>query len=227
MNKKEFFGGMQAAVPVCLGLIPVGISYGLLAVQAGLNRFQTVLMSAAVMAGSSQLMAVSMIGQAAIISIVVAVFFVNLRHIVMSSSVMSRLDRTSLSTKLLCAFALCDESFALFSLSEGGSSSKLLGANTAMYIAWVLSSFAGCVLGQILPEVVSRSFGVAVYAAFLAMLAPNMVSNKGIFWLVVLAAVMNTLLQLLLPSSWAVIIAMILSAGIGTFFVEVPSDEKQ
>ena len=89
--------------------------------QAGRSRLQTVLMSVLVRAGSSQLMAVGMLGSATALSILAAVFFVNLRHIVMSSCVMSRLEHTSLREKLLCAFALCDASFALFSLSDNQS----------------------------------------------------------------------------------------------------------
>lgn len=61
----SFVRGAKKALPVCLGIIPVGISYGMLAVQAGLSLFQPVLMSVTVMAGSSQLMAVGMLGSTA------------------------------------------------------------------------------------------------------------------------------------------------------------------
>ena len=226
MNREQFYEGVKSAVPVCLGIIPVGISYGLLAMQAGLSRLQTVLMSVLVMAGSSQLMAVGMLGSATILSILTAVFFVNLRHIVMSSAVMSRLKHTSLRKKLLCAFALCDESFALFSLSGSQSAAQLLGANAALYGTWVVSSAAGCVLGQFLPEVVAKSFGVAFYAAFLAMLLPNAARSRRIALLVLLAAGMNTVLQRFLPASWAVILSMVVSAAIGTCFAEAESDAQ-
>ena len=78
MRKKAFTAGTKAALPICLGLIPIGISYGLLALQAGLTQFETVLMSVLVMAGSSQLMVVGMIGKATVMAMVTAVFFVNL-----------------------------------------------------------------------------------------------------------------------------------------------------
>lgn len=220
MERTSFRRGMSGAIPVCLGIIPVGISYGLLAVQAGLSKLQAVLMSVLVMAGSSQLMAVGMIGQATAFSIITAVFFVNLRHIVMSCSVMSRLEKTSLWKKLLCAFALCDESFALFSLEGSRSAAHLLGANTAIYGTWILSSFAGCMMGQLLPQFISKSFGIAFYAAFLAMLVPNAAKSKGVLYLVLLSAGINTVLQQLLPVSWAVILSMIISAAAGTYFVE-------
>lgn len=223
MNREQFYAGAGSAAPICLGIIPVGISYGLLAMQAGLSRLQTVLMSVLVMAGSSQLMAVGMLGSATILSILTAVFFVNLRHIVMSSSVMCRFEHTSLREKLLCAFALCDESFALFSLSGSQSAAQLLGANTALYGTWVVSSAAGCVLGQFLPEVVAKGFSIAFYAAFLAMLIPNAAKSSRIALLVLLAAGINTVLRLFLPVSWAVILSMVVSAAIGTCFVEAES----
>ena len=226
MRKQEFSAGAKAALPICLGLIPIGISYGLLALQAGLTQFETVLMSVLVMAGSSQLMAVGMIGKAAVAAIVTAVFFVNLRHLVMSSAVMSRMGPAPLGVKLLCAFPLCDESFALFSLSGSRSAFYLLGANTALYGAWVLASVLGAVIGQFLPEVVAKSFGVAFYASFLALLLPSARRSRGIALLVALAAGMNTVLQLFLPVSWAVILSMVASAAVGTFFVEVRDDEQ-
>ena len=226
MKRELFVNGAKGAVPVCLGIIPVGISYGLLAMQAGLSRVQTVLMSILVMAGSSQLMAVGMLGSATIVSILTAVFFVNLRHIVMSSSVMNRLERTPLREEFLCAFALCDESFALFSLSGNQSAAQLLGANTALYGTWVVSSAAGCVLGRFLPEVVAKSFGVAFYASFIALLMQNVQKSRRVALLVLLAAAMNTVLQLFLPVSWAVILSMVISAAIGTFFVEAENNEQ-
>ncbi len=227
MRKKELISGTRAAGPVCLGLIPIGISYGLLALQAGLTGVEAVLMSVLVMAGSSQLMVVGMIGQATVPAMVAAVFFVNLRHLVMSSAVMGRMEPTPLRVKLASAFSLCDESFALYSLSGSRSAYYLLGANTALYGAWVAASALGAAAGQLLPEVVAKSFGVAIYASFLALLLPSAQKSRGVALLILLAAGMNTALQLLLPVSWAVILSMVVSAAIGTFFVEVQDDEQE
>lgn len=220
MERSPFGRGIKCALPICLGIIPVGISYGLLAIQAGLSQAEAVMMSVFVMAGSSQLMAIGMIGETSVVSIVTAVFFVNLRHIVMSCSVMNRLEKVPLGKRLLCAFALCDESFALFSLSDERSAEYLLGTNTLLYATWVLSSFAGCMMGQILPEVISKSFGVAFYAAFLAMLVPNTFENKGILRLVLLTAMVNTALRFLIPTSWSIIISMLVGAVVGACFLE-------
>lgn len=225
-DRFDFTAGAKAALPICLGLIPTGIPYGLLALRAGLTRLEAVLMSALVMAGSSQLMVAGMIGSASLVAMIAAVFFVNLRHLVMSSAVMSRMEPAPLGVKLLGAFSLCDESFALFSLSGSRSAAYLLGANTALYGTWVLASALGAGIGQFLPEVVAKSFGVAFYASFLALLLPGAQSSRSIAVLVLLAAGMNALLQLFLPVNWAVILSMVVSAAIGAFFVEVPDDEQ-
>ena len=227
MDRKKVLDGARSSIPICLGLIPIGISYGLLAVEAGLTKFQTVLMSATVMAGSSQILAVGMIGQAGVITIVIAVFLINLRHMVMSCSVMNDIKKTPLVRKLFYAFTLSDESSALFLLSAKKSEAFLLGANVTIYLTWVLGSFLGCMLGDFLPELVAKSFGVAFYASFVAMLMPHVKKSLGIALLVLLAAVMNTLLQLVLPVSWAMIISMIASAAIGTFFVKEDEDAAE
>ncbi len=220
MKDNRFFYGAKCALPICLGLIPVGISYGLLAIQSGLSSFQTVLMSVLVMAGSSQLMAVGMLSSATIPSIIIAVFCINLRHIVMSSSVMSKLKHVPMYKKLLCAFALCDESFALFSFSGTSNAMQLLGTNTALYMTWVLSSLVGCIAGQLLPESISKGFSIAFYASFIALLTPHATKSRSIFYLIMLAAGMNTGLQFFISPSWSLIISMVASAFVGTLFME-------
>lgn len=220
MNK-HFLSDMKSSIPACLGVIPVGISIGLLGVQAGLNEAETISMSTLVMAGSSQLMALNMITQGASFStIIVGTFFINLRHIVMSSSVMQRITQTTLPQRLLGTFALCDESFAIYSLSDDNSYPFLLGTNTALYISFVGSTMIGSLITGFLPQIVIDSFGIAFYAAFLGLLLPGVKHNDKLIILVALTAILNCLLQCLLPASWSVILAMVLGAFVGVFFVD-------
>ena len=218
---KKFSSGMKASIPACLGVIPVGISFGLLAVKAGLTNFEAVLMSASVMAGAAQLMSISMITEGAALSaIILGTFFINLRHIVMSSSVMNRLKSASLPQKLAAAFALCDESFALYSLSEEDSFHFLLGINSALYGSFILSTLIGSLMTGFLPQILVDSFGIALYAAFLVLLLPSIRDNQRLILLVVITALLNWLMQLFLPPSWSLILAMVLGAAAGVFFVE-------
>ena len=220
MERKEFEKGIKLALPVCLGILPVAISFGLVAVQAGLTRLQSILMSAFVMAGSAQFAAVGMWANAGFFPIVLVTFFINLRYLVMSGSLFSRFGKTTAAEKFLSAFPLSDESFAITSLSDSCCPSLLIGANTIIYAVWVLGAVLGAFLGDILPSVISDGFGVAFYAVFLAMLVPAMKNSRGILGVVALTALLNILLGLILPATWSIIISMVAAAFIGTFFVE-------
>ena len=219
MNKR-FLLGMKASIPACLGVIPVGISFGLLAVKVGLSNFEAILMSASVMAGAAQLMSIGMIAQGAAVSaIILATFFINLRHIVMSSSVMHRMRKAVLSQRLVGAFALCDESFAIYSLSDEDSFQFLLGINSALYGSFILSTLIGSLMTGFLPLIVIDSFGIALYAAFLGLLLPSVKHNLQLIVLVVGTGLLNWLLQFLFPPSWSLILAMVLGAAIGVFYI--------
>lgn len=218
---KRFVDGVKACIPPCLGVIPVGISIGLLGVQAGLTPLEVILMSAIVMAGSAELLAISMITQGAALStIIIGTFFINLRHIVMSSSAMQRIKETTLTQRLIAAFALCDETFAVFSLSKDHSYPFLLGANTALYVAFVGSTIIGTFLTNFLPQIVIDSFGIAFYAALLGLLIPGIQHNGKLIALVIITVLLNCLFQLFMPASWSIILVMLVGAFIGVYLVD-------
>lgn len=79
--------GLRAAWPICLGYVPIGLAFGVLAQKAGLSPLAVGVMSALVFAGSAQFIAVAMLGAGAgIASIIATTFAVNLRHLLMSSA---------------------------------------------------------------------------------------------------------------------------------------------
>ena len=53
--------GLNAGWPICLGYLPIGMAFGVLAQKAGLTPFQIGLMSIMVFAGSAQFIAISML----------------------------------------------------------------------------------------------------------------------------------------------------------------------
>ena len=119
-----------------------------------------------------------------------------------------------------------DESFAVFSLSEEKNFPFLMGCNTLFCSTWVASTALGCVLNNFLPPIVADSCAIAFYAAFLAMLIPVVRKSIPILLLVLLTAAVNTLLQVFIPSSWAVVFSMVGCAAIGTFFVPAEKEEE-
>ena len=107
-------GGIKAAWPICIGYIPLGLAFGILAQKAGFDWLDIGIMSAIVFAGSSQFIAVSMLGAgAAPPSIILTTFAVNLRHVLMSSALAVHLHGVSRRFLSLFAYGVTDESFAV------------------------------------------------------------------------------------------------------------------
>lgn len=96
--------GMGASWPICVGYFPLGFAFGVLAQKAGFDMLDIALMSVLVYAGSSQFIAVAMLSSgAAPASIVLTTFMVNLRHVLMGSSLAVYLH--SASRRFLSVFA--------------------------------------------------------------------------------------------------------------------------
>lgn len=229
-KKKQYLNGVRAGVPVILGYIPVGIAYGIMARQAGFTLLQTCGMSVFVFAGASQMMAVGMYAQSAsIAAMIITTFILNLRHIIMSVCIMNRMRSADTKTRMLAAFGVTDESFAIFTTEKEENISIMFffGLITSTYASWVAGSFIGSVASDILPELVTASLGIALYAMFIGLLVPNLTKNFKLTALVILTALCNFFLTRFMNSSRALIISALLCAFIGVFFVELDDENME
>lgn len=230
MKSKQYVEGMKAGIPVLFGFIPIGIAYAIMAGNSGFGFGEIVLMSVCVFGDASQMMAVGMYAQGAgLAAIILATFILNLRHFIMSTCVFSNLKQKAGKEKFVAAYGVTDESFAIFATTKGANQTIwfFLGMITVTYSSWVLSGVLGAIAANFLPEALSQSLGIALYAMFLGLLIPSVKNNLKLGILVVLTAVVNTLLSMIMASSWALIIATLLCAGAGVFFVELEETEPK
>lgn len=220
---QSFQNGVKKALPVCIGMISVGISFGLAARQYGLNVMEATMMSLIVVAGSSQFLALNMLQQGTSPLIIVAgVFFINIRHLVMSTYVMNRLKGTPLYKKLLLAYVVCDESFSLFSLSrkQPDDAAYLGGMNLFLHLSWVLGTWLGTMLMNLVPLRMMDAMSVAIYATFISMLMPSLKESLRVVAIVLFTAFVNTLLSQTMPGGTAIVLSMLIGAGFGTLLPE-------
>ena len=220
---KQYLRGLRAGIPVIFGFIPVGIAYAIMARQAGFSTLQTCLMSLSVFAGASQMMAVGMYAQGAgVIAMIVATFILNLRHVIMSTCVAERMPPLRLWQKLLAGFGVTDESFAIFTTEKKENLTVwfFFGMITVTYSSWNVGTLIGALASDVLPTILTASLGVALYAMFIGLLVPNLTGNLRLVLLVVMTAVTNTLLNLFMESSWALIVSTLVCAAVGVFFVD-------
>ena len=209
--------GLWAAWPICIGYIPIGLAMGLLAQKAGLRPIEIGLMSVFVFAGSSQFIAVSMISAgSAPLAIIMTTFVVNLRHLLMSSSLSLYCRNAGKTTLAFFAYGITDESFAVNQLrfKEGKwTISQALTVNHASNLVWILSTIAGGYGGRFIPP---HAFGVdyALIAMFICLLIFQI---KGPIYAAtaVIGGCTAVVLSLIIPGNLYVVIASVLAATIG------------
>lgn len=176
--------GARAALPVCLGYLPVGLAFGVLAREAGLAPWQVAAMSLFVFAGSAQFTALLLLGQgAALPSIVATTFVVNLRHLLMSSSLAPHLGGAGGRFLALFGQGVTDETFAVNLgrfRADGWSPGSALAVNLVSQLAWVASGAVGAVAGQLVPR---GALGIdyALPAMFLCLLVGQIRSRVHAF----------------------------------------------
>lgn len=228
----SYIDGLRAGVPLILGYFPSGVAYALIARQAGFTVWQTCAMSLFVFTGSGQMLAAGMYAQgASMAAILIATTLLALRHMIMSICCMNRPrmrgEKTSL--KLIAAFGVTDESFSVFSTVEDKRANVrfLIGVFVEVWLAWNVGTLVGALASDFLPPIITASLSIALYAMFMALLTPALTRNGRLAVLVLLTAVGNTLLSLVIPSSWALILSTLIGAFVGVFFVDLePKGER-
>ena len=225
---KSYLYGMKKSIPVFFGFLPVAITFAIMSVGAGLTPLETVCMSIFVFAGASQIMAVGMVGAgASAISIILATFVLNLRHVIMSTCVFRRVKIKNALLKLVGALSITDEGFALITTEDEERCDVpfMLGIITVTYLSWIFGTVVGALASNVLPRIVADSFGIALYALFLALIVPSVKKSASLLLTVAITAVINCVLCVFLASSWAIIISTLSGALIGTFITEDKAEE--
>ena len=219
-----FTDGLSAGWPICLGYVPIGMAFGVLAQKAGLTPLQIGLMSIVVFAGSSQFIAVSMLSAGASAPAIIATtFMVNLRHILMSSALAVYLRAAHRGLLALFAYGVTDESFAVNLprlRTEDWGLSRALVVNQAANLTWLVSTVTGGVGGRFIPE---GALGIdyALIAMFICLLIYQ-IRQRIHLLTAVIAGVSAVGLALLMPGNSYIVVASIAAATAGVVIQRKP-----
>ena len=177
MNRTEFFLGVGAMLPLLLGVVPFGLVFGVLGISSGLTETETILMSSIVFAGASQVVFAQLwAAGSAYFVIGSSVALINLRHVLYSASVAKYLKNLSFKWRIVLAYLLTDEAFAVSikRLSAHGESRPvhffMLGAGLTLWLAWQISTIAGVIAGSTIPENWELAFAIPL--TFIAIVVP-------------------------------------------------------
>jgi 4-azaleucine resistance transporter AzlC len=217
MDNGPFKEGIKAALPIVLGYLPVALTFGMLARKAGFTSLEVAFMSLFVYAGASQFLAIEMVSKGiAGIPIVIATFFINLRHLLMSSNLSLHFKNTRLPILGLLSAQMTDESYAVAipKLPEiMNRPAYLFGLQITSQLAWVGGSIAGAFFS---PLAKSTEWGLpfALPALFICLLVLQIRSAHH-FWVMVIAGIFSLLFKWVLPGNWYILLTAIFASGMG------------
>jgi len=186
---REFLAGCRDEAPLQLGVVPFGMLYGIGALAAGMPAWLAQLASAVVFAGAAQLVIVQMLTSAAgALPIGLTAALLNLRHVLYSASVADYVRHLPRRWRLLLAYLLTDEAYAVAILryqtaSPGKDQAAaaadtvpgvdlrhwyFLGCGLTLWATWQLSTAAGLLFGATVPPEWDIDFAVPL--TFIALL---------------------------------------------------------
>ncbi|NBG88710.1 AzlC family ABC transporter permease [Isachenkonia alkalipeptolytica] len=228
MKRPLFLQGLQQGIPIALGYLPIAIAFGLLTASEGLPYLTGIMMSLTVFAGASQFVAVNLMSLgAAAGEIILTTFILNFRHFLMSASLSQRLEESTPKLfRSILSFGITDETFSLASVIDLDENKKLsfsflLGPMVISFTAWNAGTWVGLFMGNILPEMLQNSMGIALYVMFIGLLVPSMKGSLPIV-VVALSAMLTHSAITFIPwvpgfsTGWNIILSTMVGAFLGT-----------
>jgi 4-azaleucine resistance transporter AzlC len=185
MSLVEARAGVKAVAPMLVGVIPFGLVAGATSVSDGHGVAAAVGMSTIVFAGASQLAAFQALadGGSALVA-AIAAWTINLRMLLYSASLAPHLAHERTSRRLLAAYLLTDQAYAVSILrwesQETDPHERLsyyFGAGGLLWVSWQLSTLAGALGGSVIPSDIPLDFAVPL--VFLVLLVPAIVSRSA------------------------------------------------
>ncbi len=218
-RRRSYCSGVRAEFPLLVGVFPFGMIYGALALDAGLSKAASQMMSSMVFAGSAQFITAGLVKEAApALVILLTIAVVNLRHMLYNASMAPYLAHLNVRWKILLSYLLTDEAYAPsvieFERSGVGQDGHwfLLGSGTALWLTWQASTALGIFLGAAIPD--SWPLDFALPLTFIAMIVPSLLSLPMVA--AALSAGLVALLAYGLPFKLGLILAALTGIAVGT-----------
>lgn len=219
-----FKDGFKDGIPIFLGYFPIAMAFGILSRASGLTLLETLSFSFILFAGAAQFIAVGMIAAGVgAAEIIIAIFFLNFRHFLMSASLSAKTKFNHPILKPFISFFVTDESFSVASFANGHLNEHyLIPMQLLGYFGWGIGTGVGFVIGSILPPLLQKAMGIGLYVMFIALLVPEMKKTNKAITLSLMAGIINSILRIALnlPQGWSIVITIILVSFLGVIIYD-------
>ena len=233
MKRKEFFAGMKAGMPVCVGYFSVSFGFGAMAIVQGLTVWQAIFISASNLTSAGQFAGLTVIAAGAtILEMILTQVVINSRYALMSLALGQRLGpNVGTGKRLIAAFFNTDEVFALgMSRGKNLTTAFFVGAGVVAALGWISGTALGAIAGSLLPKSVQMALGVMLYGLFIAIVVPQAKEDKPILSSVLLALVFSCLFTWVpglnrVSGGLAIVICTVLAAALCAVLFPVDDEE--
>ena len=231
---KNYLRGLKAGVPIALGYLPVSFSLGILAVSLGFHVWQAVVISMLTLTSAGQLSGIHTMcipGQYA--EMLISQLTINVRYSFMSVCLSQKTDsRFKGIYRLLLGFFMTDEIFAVASMEKSVSRSFFFGLSTAPFFGWTVGTLLGASLGDILPERVMNALCIAIYGMFIAIVIPQIRTEKKLIFPVLISILLSSAFYYLpllseISSGIAMTVCAVFAAVFGALVFPVKPEEQE
>ncbi len=222
---ETFADGARAGLPVVLGYLGIGLAAGVVERAAGLSYAEVLLLSMVLYAGSAQFVLTSMVSLASPLSaIVLTVFFVNVRHLLLSAALAPYFRKLPAWKNALLGLQLTDETFVVaagrFAWHPPGGAAWMAGLNLAAYSTWALANLAGAVFSAQFSGSAAniKVLGFALPCMFAGLLVLQLAARPRIrvgLAVAMFSIALAVAVQSAQPGPWAVIVATVFGATLG------------
>lgn len=228
----SYLRGLRAGVPIGVGYLAVAFPFGIMASACGLSWWQAVIVSMTVLTSAGQLAGVQVMASPGhYLEMLISQLTINVRYSFMSVSLSQKASPSFRGWKRwLLGFFITDEIFAVAVSQNEITPRFFLGLATIPYFGWALGTLLGSVIGNILPQIVMSALCLAIYAMFLAVIAPKARTSRAILAVVLLAVGLHALFYYTpvlkeISSGIAVSICAIAAAVFGALVFPVKDDD--
>ena len=179
MDRPALRAGFKAGVPYALAGFLISLSFGVLALDAGLPRLAVIVMSAVVFAGSAQFAALAVVSAGGGIgAAVVAASLMNSRFLPMGIALAPSLPGGPLK-RAAQGQTVVDSSWALAARGDGTFDRWfLVGSTIPQYVTWSTGTLVGVYAGDIIGDPADLGLD-ALYPTFFLGLLLNELRRPG------------------------------------------------
>lgn len=202
---------MIAGAPFAIAVGVVGLSFGLVADEAGLGPVAAIAMSALTFAGGGQLAAIAVIAQGgSVATALLAAVLMNARYLPMAAAAAPSFPGRW-PWRALQGQTIVDSSWVLAARGDGTFDRQLLfGSSLVQYVGWIAGTMVGTFGGDVLGDPAALGLD-AVFPAFFAALLVAELRDRSLWAISATAALVTLMLVPLVPLGVPLLLAGLLS----------------